>query len=207
MEEDQSSDSDGSNGTVDEIPKPAESSPHLSPPENDTAGPPQLNASTLPIDAGKDQSESSKESCLAPGVIQELISTSSVTASPPVSVGADQQTEKAKVEHKKKGQKITSTGAQTTLDQNANMEQNANIKSSMGSQMETNHQDVEPQKNRSSGGVSVMKVEQQSARTDKKSENHDESGETETNKGVQHVSSKNQKYAKAFEKSIFSFLK
>lgn len=188
------------------MPKPAESSSHLSPPQNETAGPTQLNVSALPTDAGKGQSDS-KESCVAPGVTQELISTSTATASLPVSVsvGADQQTEKAKVERKKKDQKSMFTGAQTTLDQNANVNQNSNIKSSTGNQMETD-QDVEPQKNHSSGGDSSVRVEQsetqQSASSDHEkteSEKHNESINTETNKDIQHVSSsKTKKYAKAF---------
>ncbi|XP_048046866.1 E3 ubiquitin-protein ligase rnf213-alpha isoform X2 [Megalobrama amblycephala] len=202
--EDQSSDSDDSNCTLDDMPKLAQSSTHLSPQVNETAGPTQLDVSALPTDAGKGQSDSSKESCVAPGVTQKLIITSTATASPPVSVGAEQQTEKAKVECKKKGQKSMSRGAQTTLNQNANVDQNSNIKSSTGNQMETDHQDVEQQENRSSGGDSSVKVEQsetqQSARSDQKkteSEKHDESGNTETNKDIQHVSSsktkKNQK--------------
>jgi len=48
-----------------------------------------------------------------------------------------------------------------------------------------------------------VKVEQsekqKSARSDQKTEPDNESGETETNKGVQQVSSKNKKYAKAFD--------
>lgn len=199
MEEDQSSDSDGSNCIVDDMPKPAESSSHLSPPENETTGSTQLAISALPTDKG--QLDSSKESCVASGEIR----TNTATASPPVTVGADQQTEKSKVERKKKGQKSMFTGAQT-LDQNANVDQNSNIKSSTGNQMETDH-DVEPQKNRSSGGDSPVKVEQsetqQSAHSDQKkteSEKHDGCGNTETNKDIQHVSSsKTKKYAKAFE--------
>lgn len=210
--EDQSSDSDDSNCTLDDMPKLAQSSTHLSPQVNETAGPTQLDVSALPTDAGKGQSDSSKESCVAPGVTQKLIITSTATASPPVSVGADQQTEKAKVERKKKGQKSMSTGAQTTLNQNANVDQNSNIKSSTGNQMETDHQDVEQQENRSSGGDSSVKVEQsetqQSARSDQKkteSEKHDESGNTETNKDIQHVSSsKTKKYAKAFDKFLIN---
>ncbi|XP_067280905.1 E3 ubiquitin-protein ligase rnf213-alpha isoform X2 [Pseudorasbora parva] len=168
IEEDQSSDSDGSNCTLDDLPKPAESSSHLNPPTTEV--------SALPMDTGL-----TEESRVEPAITQEQISTTTATASPPVSV--DQQTEKAKAERKKKGQKNASTGAQTTLDQNANMDQNANVKSSLDSQMETVRQDVEPQRNRSSS---------QPKNTD--SEKHNESGQTETNKGVQHVKTKkNQK--------------
>ncbi|XP_077086723.1 E3 ubiquitin-protein ligase rnf213-alpha [Siphateles boraxobius] len=231
MEEVQSSDSDGSFCTVEDMPEAAESSSHLSLPETETTG---ISAS----EAGKAQSNSS---CVTPGAAEELISTST---SPPVSEEADQQTEKA--EQKKIRQKSKSTGAQTALDQNANMNQNANIKSS---QRETDRQDEgqssqqkstgsekhtesgetetnkgtkknqknEPQKptqemvfgpqikskkNAASSGDSGMKVEQsekqKSARCDQKTESdkHNESGGTETNKGVQQVSSKPKKNQK-----------
>lgn len=70
MEDDHSSDSDGSYCAVEDMPKAAESSSHLSPPETHTTG--------------RARSDSS-------GATEELISTS---ASPPVSEEADQHTEK-----------------------------------------------------------------------------------------------------------------
>lgn len=145
MEEDHSSDSDGSYCAVEDMPKAAESSSHLSPPETHTTG--------------RAQSDSS-------GATEELISTS---ASPPVSEEADQHTEKEKAEQKK--------SKSTALDQNANMDQNANVKSS---QMETDRQDEEPS----------------SQQKNTEPEKHTDSGEAETNKGVQ--PGKTKKYGKAF---------
>lgn len=209
IEEDQSFESDGSYFTVDDMPKPAESSSHLSPPENESTGATQLNT-TLPhagVDQSVEQSNSSKESCVAPemlkssklNLIQESISTSTANDSPAVSVGADQTAEKNKTKPKNKGQKSMSTRAQTTLDQSANMGKNANIKSSTGNQKETDPRGMEPLKNYSSSGDSVMKVEhsekQQSAHANKMNpefKNVNESGITETNKDNQ------KKYAKSF---------
>lgn len=160
MEEDQSSDSDGSYCPVEDKPKPAESSSHLSPPEAEATG-------VSALDAGKAQSD---RSCVTPGATQELINTST---SPPVSEEADQQTEKEKAGHKKKGQKSKSTGAQTALDQNANMDQNANIKSS---QRETDRQDEEQssqqkntgsEKHTDSGEAETSKAEQEPVKTKK----------------------------------------
>ncbi|XP_073689267.1 E3 ubiquitin-protein ligase rnf213-alpha [Garra rufa] len=188
MEDDQSSDSDCSYCTVDDMPKPAESSSHLSPPETETAEPKQH---ALPIDAAVGQSDerpnSSEESCVAPEMTetsksqstQELISISTDKASPAVTMGANQKTEEDKVKSKNKGQKI----------QDGDMDQNANIKSTKGNQRETDEQDVGAPINRSSSGNSSVKVKQsqkqQSAHVDQKntaSEKQNESGEAASTK-------------------------
>ncbi|XDV14216.1 hypothetical protein PO909_002393 [Leuciscus waleckii] len=211
MEEDHSSDSDGSYCTVEDMPKAAESS-HLSPPETHTTG--------------RAQSDSS-------GATEEMISTS---ASPPVSEEADQHTEKKKTGQKKS--KSTALDQNANMDQNANTKssqmetdrqdeeppsQQKNTepeKHTDGGEAETNkevqpvetkkndrNQKNEPQKpsqemvfgqqskskkNHGSSGDSVTSEKQKSAESDK----HNESGETETNKGVQQVSSKTKKNQK-----------
>ncbi|KAF4115423.1 E3 ubiquitin-protein ligase rnf213-alpha isoform X2 [Onychostoma macrolepis] len=202
MEEDQSSDSDASYCTVDDMPKPAESSSHLSPPENESTGPRPLNTTShhAGVDQSVEQANSTEESCVTtrmskkskPNSTQEPISTSTASDSPAVLVGANQTTEKNKTKSKNKGQKSMSTRAQTTREQNANVDQNANIKSSTGDQMETDQQDVEPLKDHSSSGDSTMKVElsekQQSAHANQmnpESKKVKESGGTETKKDNQ----------------------
>ncbi len=210
MEEDQSSDSDGSYCNVDDMPKPAESSSNLSPPENESTGPRPLNTSLhhAGVDKSVEQANSSEESCVTsrmskkskPISTQELISTSTASDSPAVSVGANQTTEKNKTKSKNKGQKGMSIRAQTTLEQNANVDQNANIKSSTDDQLETDCQDVEPLKNDSSSGDSTMKVElsekKKSAhanQTNPESKKVKESGDAETKKDNK------KKYAKSFD--------
>ncbi|XP_016095221.1 E3 ubiquitin-protein ligase rnf213-alpha-like isoform X1 [Sinocyclocheilus grahami] len=205
MEEDQSSDSDGSYCTVDDMPKPAESSSHLSPTE--TAELKQQAVSALPIDAAvshsDEQPNSSKESCVVPEMTetsklqltQELISISTDKASPAVTMEANEKDED-KVKSKNKGQKSVSKRKQTTLDRDGDMDQNANIKSSTGNQRETDDHDVGAQNNHSSSGDTSVKVEQsqkqQSACADQKntaSEKQNKSEEAETSEGIQHVSS------------------
>ncbi|KAA0720552.1 hypothetical protein E1301_Tti019682 [Triplophysa tibetana] len=173
MDEGQSSDSDESSCTAHDMQKSAESSSHLSKAEKESTG----NVSASSLDAAKGQSV---ESCAAPGLTQELSSTCPAKACPP----PDQPTEK--VDHEKKGQTSTTTGAQTPVDQNANM------KSSTGSQREA---DAEEQKNQISSGHSPVKLEQsqkqQSTRSAKKkteSEKHKETGQDTS-----------QKYATRFE--------
>lgn len=181
MMEDQSSDSDVANCTpTDALQKPMESSSHLSKPDNESTESAQLDVSALSIDAAEGQSDS----CVAPGPTAK--------ASPPVSVRADQQMEK--VERKKKGQKSISTGAETTLDQNAN------IKSSTCHQMETDGRHAEEQKNRSSNGHTPVELEQnqkqQSAHSGKKKKEAEK--HNETTQDIQHVSP-SKKYAKCFD--------
>ncbi|XP_056587886.1 E3 ubiquitin-protein ligase rnf213-alpha-like [Triplophysa dalaica] len=159
MDEGQSSDSDDSSCTAQVMQKSAESSSHLSKAEKESTG----NVSASSLDAAKGQSV---ESCAEPGLTQELSSTCTAKACPP----PDQPTEK--VDRENKGQTSTTTGAQTPVDQKANM------KSSTGSQRET---DAEEQKNQISSGHSPVKLEQsqkqQSTRSGKKkteSEKHKE---------------------------------
>ncbi len=227
LEEDLSSDSDGSYCNVDDLPKPAKSSSHLSPPEIETAELKQHAISALPIDAAVGQSDeppnSSKESCVAPEMTeksklqltQELISISTDKASPAVTLGANQKAEDDTVKSKNKGQKSVSKIKQSTLDRDGDMDQNANIKSSTGNQRETDDQDVGAQNNPSSSGGLPVKVEQsqkqQSAPADQKntaSGKQNKSEEAETSEGIQHVSSpKTKKYANLFMYKCFLFLK
>lgn len=157
MDEGLSSDSDDSSCTGQVMQKSAESSSHLSKAEKESTG----NVSASSLDAAKGQSE--PKACPPP----------------------DNPTEK--VDRKKKGQTSTTTGAQTPVDQNANMQ------SSTGSQRET---DAEEQKNQISSGHSPVKLEQsqkqQSTTPGKKkteSEKHKETGQDTSKK----------KYATRFE--------
>ncbi|KAL1277475.1 hypothetical protein QQF64_024148 [Cirrhinus molitorella] len=212
MEEEQSSDSDGSYCTVDDMPKPAELSSHQSPPETETTEPKQHAVSVLPIDATVSQSDerpnSGKESRVAPEMTetsksqstQELISISTYKASPAVNMGANQKTEEDKVKSRNKGRKSVSKREQTTPDRDGDMDQNANIKRSTGNQMETDEQDLGAQSNRSSSCDPSMKDKREKSESEKQqctcagqentaSEKQNKSGKAETSTGIQHVSS------------------
>lgn len=182
MDTDQSSDSDGSSCIVEDMPKPAESSSHLSPPEIESARPTQLSASALTTGSSKDGEKSI-------GTTQKPVSTSTSKAA----LGVDQQTKEEKVKCKDEGQKSVSAKAQHTpnadIDQNANIQSNANLGKDC--------QNVEPQK---SSSVKVKQSKSTLADQKKTESEKQKSDERENKNSTQPVSSpKPKRYAKTFD--------
>lgn len=171
MDTDQSSDSDCSSCIVEDTPTPAEPSSHLSPPENETAGPTQLSASALTTGSSKDGEEST-------GTTQKPVSASTSKAA----LGVDQQTKEEKVKCKEEGQKSLSEKAQHTP--NANVDQNANVQSDAN--IDKDSQNVEPQK---SSSVKTKPSKSTVADQKKTESEKQKSGERDNENSTQPVSS------------------